>query len=160
MQIDIVAVGRMKAGPELELLERYSDRFSRAGKSLHFAGPRVLEIAESRSGDAAIRKREEAAAILAKLGNGFHLVMMDERGSDVSSEELARWLEAEQANGVAGITFALGGPDGHGEDVKQAAKRSIRFGSQTWPHQLARIMLAEQLYRAMTILSGHPYHRA
>ena len=160
MQIDIVAVGRMKAGPEQSLYERYADRFAKTGKPLHLFGPRLSEIPESRAGTADLRKREESAQISEKLDTGAKLILLDERGKDLSSEGFAEFLKGEQENSTPVVAFALGGPDGHGEELRHAAALTIRFGAWTWPHQLARILLAEQLYRAATILSGHPYHRA
>ena len=118
MKIAVHAVGRMKAGPERELADRYLDRFARA------------------------------------------LVILDERGRNLSSEALASWIGERRDQGQREMLFAIGGPDGHAEDAARKAALVLSFGSLTWPHQLARVMLAEQLYRAVTILSGHPYHRA
>ena len=85
--------------------------------------------------------------------------MSDEKGKDLSSLEFSKLLQDEQDMGTANLAFAIGGPDGHGEELKDIAVRKIRLGSMTWPHQIARILLAEQIYRGITILSGHPYHR-
>lgn len=159
MQIDIVAVGRMKAGPEQELYDRYTDRFARTGKPLHLFGPRLVEIVESRAIDAKSRKSEEAGQLINRLGDDCRFVLLEEHGKDITSHEFADMIMQERDFGTATLAFALGGPDGHGDELRQRAFRKLKFGSLTWPHQIARVMLAEQLYRAATILSGHPYHR-
>ena len=160
MQIDIVAVGRLKAGPEQELYGRFAERFAKAGRGLHLRGPELIEISESRARDVTERKREEAEAILARLAQGTRIVALDENGRDYDSKSFSALIVKEQEAGTSNLAFAIGGPDGHGEALLQAASLKLRFGSWTWPHQIARVMLAEQLYRATTILSGHPYHRA
>ena len=159
MKLAIVAVGRMKAGPDRELYDRYAGRITKSGKSLHFSGPDLSEISESRKGTVDQRKSEEADSLLSLAGEGSRIIMLDENGKDISSQDFAALLRDEQEAGTQQLVFAIGGPDGHGEQIKGKAFRTIRLGSMTWPHQLARIMLVEQLYRAITILSGHPYHR-
>lgn len=160
MKVAIHAVGRMKSGPERELADRYLDRFTRAGPSLglEFAG--LTEIAEGRGADAAARRSEESAALLSVLPAGSALILLDERGRNFSSPDFAEALGRLRDVGTRHAIFALGGPDGHEPAMRQRAAIVLSFGALTWPHQLARIMLAEQLYRAATILSGHPYHRA
>ena len=159
MRLQILAVGKMKAGPEQELYARYSGRINKSGRNLHLTGPELFEIAESRQGTAMGRKSEEAEHLISRIAPGTSLVLLDERGKDISSEEFSNLLRSLQEGGSPAVAFAIGGPDGHGDEIKNRADRTIRFGSLTWPHQLARIMLVEQLYRAITILSGHPYHR-
>jgi len=159
MKLKILAVGRMKAGPESTLYAKYSDRISKSGKNLHLTGPELAELVESRLDTSEKRKDEEAEALVSTAGQGARIIMLDERGKDISSRDFAELIKEEQEMGTQTLAFAIGGPDGHGEAVKNATIRKIRMGSMTWPHQLARIMLAEQIYRAITILSGHPYHR-
>lgn len=160
MRVGIHAVGRMKAGPERELAERFLDRFAKAGRQvgLEFGG--VAEIAESRAGSAEERRHEEARPLLAHRQAGAALILLDERGEAVGSEELARRVERLAASGKKSLFFAIGGPDGHDAALREAADMVLSFGALTWPHQLVRVMLAEQLYRLATILSGHPYHRS
>jgi 23S rRNA (pseudouridine1915-N3)-methyltransferase len=157
MKIAIHAVGRLKAGAEKELCDRYLDRFAKAGPplGLEFAG--VTEIVESRQALAEDRRRDEAA----RLGqrNRAALILLDERGSNFGSGDFARRLGQYRDDGLREAVFAIGGPDGHDPALRDDATLLWSFGSLTWPHQLVRIMLAEQLYRAATILSGHPYHR-
>lgn len=160
MKISVFAVGRMKAGPEKELADRYFDRFAKAGGVLGFDFTGVAEVAESRASNAADRKREEADRLRTHAAPGAALILLDERGKNLSSEKLAETLAALRDEGRKALTVAIGGPDGHDPSLRDEATLLISFGAATWPHQMVRIMLAEQLYRAATILSGHPYHRA
>lgn len=160
MKVSIHAVGRMKAGPDKEMAERYLERFARAGPALGLDFSGVTEIAESRASQAAERKREEAASLVAVANAGASLIFLDERGKNLTSPQLAEALARLRDEGARQAVFAIGGPDGHDEALRSRAALVWSFGALTWPHQLARIMLAEQLYRATTILSGHPYHRA
>jgi 23S rRNA (pseudouridine1915-N3)-methyltransferase len=159
MRIAVHAVGRMKSGPDKELAERYFDRFSRSGPALGLEFSGVAEIAESRAQTAGERRREEAQRLQAQLGPGISLILLDERGKSLSSEEFARKIGSMRDDGRRGLVIAIGGADGHEASLREQAALVLSFGAMTWPHQLVRIMLAEQLYRAATILSGHPYHR-
>ena len=158
MRISIAAVGRMKTGPERELVARYLERAQGAGKPLALTGFEVSELSESRAGSAAARKTEEARAIRAALPDGL-VVALDERGKTLTSEAFANQLARWRDDGRAAIGFVIGGADGIDPDLVRAADLTLSFSPMVWPHQLVRIMLAEQLYRATTILSGHPYHR-
>ncbi|QQR39245.1 23S rRNA (pseudouridine(1915)-N(3))-methyltransferase RlmH [Devosia rhizoryzae] len=158
MRISIAAVGRIKNGPERELVARYLERAQASGKPLALTGFDVHELAESRAGSAASRKAEEAKAIRATLPEGM-LVMLDERGKSLSSEAFATQLGRWRDDGRQAVGFVIGGADGIDPDFVKSADLTLSFSPMVWPHQLVRIMLAEQLYRATTILSGHPYHR-
>ncbi|MCG6859490.1 MAG: 23S rRNA (pseudouridine(1915)-N(3))-methyltransferase RlmH [Salaquimonas sp.] len=160
MRLAIGAVGRMKAGPETELLERYSDRARKAGKAVGITELAIREIAESRAAKVQARRDEEAANLLKNLAPEAFIVCLDESGRALGSEALSRLVQSRLDDGTSEIGFLIGGPDGHGGAVRQRASLTLAFGSATWPHQLVRVMLAEQLYRAVTILTGHPYHRA
>lgn len=159
MRIAVHAVGRMKSGPEKELADRFFDRFSKSGPAvgLEFAG--VSETPESRARNAAERKREEAEKLRAQLGPGTALVLLDERGKNISSEALAEKIGSWRDNGLKVVVIGIGGADGHDGSLRDSADLVVSFGAATWPHQLVRVMLAEQLYRVATILAGHPYHR-
>ena len=159
MRLQILAVGKMKAGPELELYQRFADRVAKSGRSLNLAGPELIEIAESRKSDVPDRKEDEARQLLDMLDSATRIIALDENGKDFSSRDFAHLIRSEQEVGTKTLSFAIGGPDGHGSELLDTSFRKVRFGAMTWPHQLARLMLAEQLYRACTILSGHPYHR-
>lgn len=159
MQITIAAVGRLKAGPERALFDRYLERAAQSGRSLGLT-VRLRELAESRAQRADERMAQEAAALLELVPDGARLLALDERGETMTSDAFATWFGRERGGGQREIVLAIGGADGHGAAVKSRADRLLAFGAMTWPHQLVRILLAEQLYRATTILSGHPYHRS
>lgn len=159
MRLGIIAVGRMKQGPERELVARYLDRAVAAGKALGLTGFAVTELTESRAGSSAARKAEEARAILGALPAGGIAVALDEHGRMLGSEPFAARLGEWRDGGRQSVSFIIGGADGLDREVIDAAAMVLSFSPLTWPHQLVRIMLAEQLYRAITIQSGHPYHR-
>jgi 23S rRNA (pseudouridine1915-N3)-methyltransferase len=150
----------MKAGPERELADRYFDRFAKAGPAVGLEWAGIVETPESRCATAAERKREEAAKLDRMLADGAALVLLDERGGNIGSEELAGWLGKRRDSGQRDLVIAIGGPDGHAPELARKAVLSLSFGALTWPHQLARVMLAEQLYRIASIAAGHPYHRS
>lgn len=158
MRLVVIAVGRLKQGPERELADRYRGRFADIGRNLGFRGLDVHEVAESRARDAGQRIREEAAAILA-LAPGEMMVALDENGKSIGSaafaEQIGRWRDESVADAV----FIIGGANGLSPELRRRARLSVAFGAATWPHQMVRVMLLEQIYRAATILAGHPYHR-
>ena len=149
----------MKQGPERELMARYLGRAVASGKALGLTGFSVTELTESRAGAAGARKAEEARTLAAALPADGMVVALDEHGKSVGSEEFARRIGHWRDDGKAVLSFVIGGADGLGSEVLSRADLTLGFSAMTWPHQLVRIMLAEQLYRATTILSGHPYHR-
>jgi 23S rRNA (pseudouridine1915-N3)-methyltransferase len=160
MRLVIIAIGRLKQGPERELAERYRERFDDIGRKLGFRGLEIHEIPESRAGDAVRRMAEEAAAISAAIPEKSVLVALDERGDSIDSSVFARHLGRWRDQSAANTIFVIGGADGLSPELRRKAQLSIAFGSATWPHQMVRVMLLEQIYRAATILAGHPYHRA
>ncbi len=160
MRLLVISIGRLKQGPERELAQRYRERFDDIGRKLGFRGLEVHEIAESRARDAASRITEEAAAISALIPEKSVLVALDEGGGNVDSATFARHLGKWRDESTANTIFMIGGADGLSPDLRRNAKLSMAFGSATWPHQMVRVMLLEQIYRAATILAGHPYHRA
>lgn len=160
MRLTIVAIGRLKQGPERELAARYHARFTDIGRSLGFRGLDIHEIAESRARDAAARSAEEGAAIAARCPEQAVLVTLDERGRSLESADFSRRLTAWRDAGTAETVFVIGGADGLSPELRRKAKLTLAFGAATWPHQMVRVMLLEQIYRAATILAGHPYHRA
>lgn len=155
MRIEIVAVGRLKSGgPERDLIDRYLGRARSGGKALGLTGFKIAEIPDGRSADA------EADALVARIPAGGRCVLLDETGRACSSEAFAGTLGSWRDDGIPAAAFLIGGPDGHGKAARARADLTLSFGAMTWPHQFVRAMLAEQLYRAVTILSGHPYHRS
>ncbi|MBO6640198.1 MAG: 23S rRNA (pseudouridine(1915)-N(3))-methyltransferase RlmH [Roseitalea sp.] len=160
MQLIVFAVGRMKNGPERELTGRYLGRLEKAGPSVGLTFSGVTEIAESRAGDADRRKADEGAHCLSLAEDrSTALVAFHEGGKMLSSEDFANWIARQRDDGRKRALFAIGGPDGHARAVLGKADLAISLGRMTWPHQIARILVAEQLYRAASILAGHPYHR-
>jgi 23S rRNA (pseudouridine1915-N3)-methyltransferase len=160
MRLVVISIGRLKQGPERELAERYRARFDDIGRKLGFRRLDIHEIPESRARDAATRISEEAAAISAAIPEKSVLVALDERGENIDSAAFAGHLGRWRDQSVANTIFVIGGADGLSPDLRRKAKLGLAFGAATWPHQMVRVMLLEQLYRAATILAGHPYHRA
>jgi 23S rRNA (pseudouridine1915-N3)-methyltransferase len=158
MRVHIAAIGRMKQGPERELVSRYLERAALSGKPLGLSGFDVGELPESRASSSASRKADEAKALRAALPEGI-VVALDERGKTLGSEAFANRLAQWRDDGKPALSFVIGGADGLDPAFVEGAALTLSFSPLTWPHQLVRIMLAEQLYRATTILSGHPYHR-
>ena len=159
MRITLIAIGRLKQGPERELAERYRERFDDIGRKLGFRGLEIHEIPESRARDAATRMAEEAAAVIALLPEKYGLIALDERGKSIDSAAFAQHL-GRFRDAATDVFFVIGGADGLSPELRGKAKPVIAFGAATWPHQMVRVMLLEQIYRAATILAGHPYHRA
>lgn len=158
MKVTIAAIGRLKAGPEREMLDRYLKRAEAAGRRLGLAFA-IREMPESRAATAAQRKHQEAAVLLGISPPGAPIVALDEAGKSIDSAAFAARLAGWRDGGITEATFVIGGADGLGPELLARADLRLAFGAMTWPHQLVRIMLAEQFYRAVTILAGHPYHR-
>jgi len=158
MRILLLAIGRMKAGPERELLTRYLERASHIIRPAGLTGLDWREIEESRARRAEDRKAEEAAALKAAMPAGAQIIFLDERGRSQSSPDFANQISLKRDQGCPALVFVIGGPDGIDLDLLKQGT-SLAFGAMTWPHQLVRILLSEQIYRALTILTGHPYHR-
>jgi 23S rRNA (pseudouridine1915-N3)-methyltransferase len=159
MHVAIIAVGRMKAGPERELIARYQKRFALAGKNLGLSGPDIIEISESKASSSELRKSEEAKKIVDAIPDGAFVIALDEHGKNISSTTLSQKVLRIQEDGNRAIVFLIGGADGHGDLALKRANLTLSFGQLTWPHQIVRLLLVEQLYRITTIQSGHPYHR-
>jgi 23S rRNA (pseudouridine1915-N3)-methyltransferase len=158
LRLTVVAVGRLKAGPERALYDRYAERVAAAGRSVGVSLA-LREIADGRSSIAAERMAEEGQAILAALPADSLLVALDAGGTNLTSEAFAGRLAAWRDAATGNVALAIGGAEGLARPVLERAAVKIAFGAMTWPHQLVRLMLAEQIYRAVTILAGHPYHR-
>ncbi len=159
MRLLIAAVGRLKDGPERQLFERYRERATAAGRALGWGPLALVEVPESRAPDPAQRKSEEAARLVAKLGEGDVRIVLDETGRELTSDAFAAFLRDRREAGVRAVAFLIGGPDGHGPAALSGADLKLSLGRMTLPHMLVRVLVAEQLHRAATILTGHPYHR-
>ena len=158
MDIKFLAIGRLK-GPEQELCDRYVTRISGMGRQSGVGQCSVLVLNEGRGGSAGERKRTEADALLKKIADKAILVALDEHGKTLDSQKFSKLLEGYFERGASELVFALGGPDGHGQSVLQRADFRLSLSPMTMPHGLARAVLGEQVYRALTILGHHPYHR-
>ncbi|MEJ8569892.1 23S rRNA (pseudouridine(1915)-N(3))-methyltransferase RlmH [Microbaculum marinum] len=155
MRIEILSIGRLKAAsPERDLVDRYLDRARAGGRAIGLSAFEVVEFGDGKSPEA------EAETLLARVPAGAKRIVLDERGRNISSETFAQTLASWRDEGVPATSVLIGGPDGHGRAARTKADLILSFGAMTWPHQLVRAMAAEQLYRAVTILTGHPYHRA
>ena len=155
MRLDIAAVGRLKKGPEAALVADYLDRFARTGRSLGLPAIGMIEVEDRRGGGMAA----EAELLTRAIPQGSALVTLDERGDQPASPDFAVRL-AQFRDSARDPCFVIGGADGLDPSLRDRAEWSISFGRMVWPHLLVRVMLAEQLYRAATILAGSPYHRA
>jgi len=160
MRLMVIAVGRLKDGPERELAERYAKRFDDLGRRIGVRGLEIHEIPESKARDAPSRISAEAIAIAALIPDKAIVVALDEHGKVLDSLAFSGELRRRRDAAVPALAFLIGGADGLSPDLRRTAALTLAFGAATWPHQLVRVMLLEQLYRAATILSGHPYHRA
>lgn len=160
MQLTIVAVGRLKSGPERELIERYRGLLGGLGRSRRFKPLNIIELSEGRAQQPELRQQDEGQRLLAASSEAGLRVVLDERGTQMTSRQLSDFLASERDSGTREIAFLIGGADGHADTVKAKAEKMMGLSRLTLPHGLARILLAEQLYRAMTILAGHPYHRS
>lgn len=153
MRIRLICVARLGRAPEASLALAYAERASAAGRALGLAPVEIVEVEGRKAG-----KGAEAEAILARAGEA-HLIACDERGTALASRDFAARLARLRDEGVRELAFAIGGADGLDASVSAAARERLAFGPQTWPHALVRVMLAEQVYRAASILAGAPYHR-
>ena len=158
MRLLVCAVGRLKAGPERDLCERYLRRAADLAGRLGLSGPAIVEIPESRARDEAARRREEWAGLAAR-SEGAMRIALDERGAQCDSKSFADGLVKHREGGVRTLAFLIGGADGLAPEGREAASDVLSFGAMTLPHQFVRILVLEQVYRALTIRLGHPYHR-
>ncbi|KQP10003.1 50S rRNA methyltransferase [Methylobacterium sp. Leaf99] len=159
MRLLVAAVGRLKAGPERDLAARYRERAAQLGRGLGFPACEIFEIPESRARRPQDRCAEEGAALLAQA-NGAALVVYDERGrADLGSESYAERVAAWRDAARPSLVVVIGGADGLDSTVRARADLTLSFGAATLPHGLVRVLALEQVYRALTILAGHPYHR-
>ncbi len=156
MRVHLCVVGRLRAGPENELVADYLTRFDRSGRALGLGPARVVEVEDKKGGG----KRAEAALLRKALPEGAVICALDERGRVMSSPDFAAMLAARRDQGRGDLAFVIGGADGIDAGLLAQADLALSFGAMVWPHMLARVMLAEQLYRAASILAGSPYHRA
>ena len=159
MRLIVAAIGRLKAGPERDLAARYGERIAKAGRAVGFTGIEMIEVAESRAREAERRRTEESIALAQLIPAGAAKILLDERGEDLDSFAFTSRLQRWRDDGRSAAFFLIGGPDGVADNLREEPDLCLAFGAATWPHQMVRIMLLEQVYRAVTLLAGHPYHR-
>lgn len=152
MRVSILAVGQMRGTDEAALYGTYAKRIAQAGRRIGLDGLHVTEIKEQSGAD------DRLAAHLAERTNTF-IIALDETGKDMNSRQLAGKIGAWRDDGCRELVFVIGAADGLRDDIRHNANLTLSLGRMTWPHMLARVLLAEQIYRAISILSGHPYHR-
>jgi 23S rRNA (pseudouridine1915-N3)-methyltransferase len=154
VKVNLCVVGRLRAGPEKALIDDYLARFDKTGRALGLTLGQVLEVEDRKGGGMSAE-----ADLLRKTQRAGALWVMDERGTVMSSPQFADAIAAQRDAGIGDLTLMIGGADGLDPDLRASADRALSFGAMVWPHMLARVMLAEQLYRAASILAGSPYHR-
>ena len=155
MRLHLCAVGRLRAGPERDLVDDYLQRLDRTGRPLGLGPATEHEVEDRKGGGMAA----EGALLSRVIPDGAALVVLDERGKTLSSPEFAQALAGWRDGGRQDAAFVIGGADGVDPTLRARADLAISLGRMVWPHMLVRVMLAEQLYRAATILAGSPYHR-
>jgi 23S rRNA (pseudouridine1915-N3)-methyltransferase len=160
MKLRICAVGRMKAGAERELAEDYLKRARSLGKQVGITGIEVADAAETVHDQAHVRIARDAETLAGLYPAGTPTVVLDGKGKTLSTEQFTEFLRHRLETGASQLAFLIGGPDGHAAQTLQAAELVLSFGPMTWPHRLVRVMLAEQIYRTVTIMVNHPYHRS
>ncbi len=159
MKLLVLAIGRLKGDCERRMAGEYLKRAAPLLRRMGFSSVEMREFPESRAASAARRKAEEAEALRKAAGKGAVFIALDERGENIGSRDFSARLKKLGASGAPALAVLIGGPDGLDADLRARARLVLSFGALTWPHRLARIMAAEQLYRAATIAAGHPYHR-
>ena len=159
MKLAVCAIGKLKSGPEADLVGFYAKRIKAIGPSLGVS-PFNIHETEAPKGMTGDQLRAAEGAALDKIApSGAKRIILDERGDAITSRLLAEKLAMWRDQAKTAVAFFIGGADGHASDIKQSGDLSISFGAATWPHMLVRVMVAEQIYRSLTILAGHPYHR-
>ena len=159
MKIGIAAIGLLKSGPEKELAAEYEQRIQGAGRQAGITGFQIQDWAESKAATADLRKVEEAKRLWSAVPDDGIVIVLDERGKALTSPEFAKLLEHHMQAGCRSLHFLIGGPDGHAADTRTKGFETVSFGPMTFPHRLLRVMLLEQIYRSVTIIVNHPYHR-
>jgi len=160
MRLHILAVGFARGTQEGALTEDFVGRAVAMGRRLGFTAVTCDELAVSKERETKKRMADEAERLARRVPDGAHVILLDAKGKGMTSEDFAEMLAALRDAGTRDLVFVIGGPDGLAPLPGKKSGRSLAFGPQTWPHLMVRAMLAEQVYRALTIMAGHPYHRA
>jgi 23S rRNA (pseudouridine1915-N3)-methyltransferase len=160
MRLQVLGIGKLKAGPEKTLSLDYQTRLEGLGRKAGITKVTVNDFAESQGQTAGQRQTEEAKLLAGALAPKAFTLVLDERGKHFTSESFSQLLQRHLDQGTQDLAFLIGGPDGHGAEIRKSAGQLISLSEMTWPHRLVRIMLLEQIYRAVTIMVNHPYHRS
>jgi 23S rRNA (pseudouridine1915-N3)-methyltransferase len=159
VRLQVLAIGRLKAGPEKTLAGDYQTRLEGLGRKAGISKLTIADFAESQNQTASQRQDEEARLLAAALAPKAFTLALDERGKSLTSEGFSQLLQRHLDQGTQDLAFLIGGPDGHSAKTRKNAGQILSLGEMTWPHRLVRVMLFEQIYRAVTIMVNHPYHR-
>ena len=159
MKLSIAAIGLLKSGPEKAMAADYEKRIVTLGRQAGLTGFTIHDWSESRGSTPDLRKNEEAKQLWSALADDVVAIVLDERGKACSSQEFAKLIESEAQKATRHLCFMIGGPDGHAPESRARARHVLSFGAMTFPHRLLRVILLEQIYRAVTIIVNHPYHR-
>lgn len=154
MHIKLISIGKLKSGPEKALIDDYVSRYNKAGPSIGLRSLTLIDLPSGGGLDA------EGDLLINAIPSGATPLRMDEHGPQLTSVQFAKKLERLRDDGLPELCFLIGGAEGYSKSVRQAVPDQLAFGPQTWPHRLVKVMLAEQLYRAVSLLSGSPYHKA
>ena len=155
MKISISAIGRLRKSPEKELIDDYLSRFSKLAKPFGLSLNPIIEIEDKKGGG----PKTEAQLLEKYFQKNSKIIALDERGISLTSKEFTDYLSSWVADGIGHCHLIIGGADGLDPKILEKSNLKMSFGKMVWPHMLVRVMLAEQLYRAATILAGSPYHR-
>lgn len=159
MRLHVAAIGKLKSGPEKMLAHDYASRIEVMGRKAGLNSLKISDFSESPAQNANQRMAEEAQILWGVLPQSTYVIALDERGPSHSSEAFAARIGKLASQGTTDLAFLIGGADGHAPETRKKANELMSFGAMTWPHRLVRIMLLEQIYRSVTILINHPYHR-
>ncbi|MEL7107648.1 MAG: 23S rRNA (pseudouridine(1915)-N(3))-methyltransferase RlmH [Pseudomonadota bacterium] len=154
MHISIISVGKLKKGPEKDLVDDYVSRFNKAGPGLGLRSLKVIDVA---SGAGLVAEGER---LLSALPTGARCIRLDEHGPQLSSVQFSDKIARMRDDGLGQLCFLIGGAEGYSDEVRKACPDTLAFGPQTWPHRFVKVMIAEQLYRAVSLQAGLPYHKA
>lgn len=154
MHITLISVGKLKKGPEKDLVDDYVARFNKAGPNIGLRSLKLVDVASGGGLEA------EGERLLNAIPEGAMVHRLDEHGPAWASVKLANHVAERRDAGTAQYCFLIGGAEGYSDAVRAACPDTLAFGPQTWPHRLVKVMITEQLYRAVSLLAGLPYHKA
>lgn len=153
MKISLIAVAKIKRGPERDLIDDYIGRAKKMGGALGIRDVSEIEV------EAGQTQEQECERLKSKIPDGARVFLFDETGSDWTSIAFSKELEIRKDQGCPHMAFLIGGADGYTDEMKDTYSDKIRLGSLTWPHKLVRVLASEQIYRALSLMAGTPYHR-